>query len=153
MSGELGRGRSAFRVASLHSKSLTYVPRVCASPSPVARVRASASSLCCACCGVASVGGGRTLCGSCLLVALGTGDTHNSCLEHGHDVLGGTKTQSTRTRSGVWRPLEGPLSVADKLALGHRGESEVGGSHQHKPVWDKVGGIGARARSRGENPY
>ena len=44
---------------------------------------------------------------------------------HGHDVLGGTKTQSMRTRSGVWRPLEGPLSMADRLALGHRGESEV----------------------------
>ena len=94
VSGELGRSRSAFRVASpvshctLHPKSLTSVPRVCASPSPLARVRASASSLCCACCGVASVGGGRTLCGSCLLVALGGVDTHNSCLVHGHDVLG-----------------------------------------------------------------
>ena len=59
VSGELGRDRSLFRVASpvshctLHSKPLTSVPRVCASPSLVACVRASASSLCCACCGVA----------------------------------------------------------------------------------------------------
>ena len=65
------------------------------------------------------------MCGLCLLLALGGGHTHNSCLGHGHDVLGGTKTQSMRTSSGVWRPLEGPLSMADRLALGHRGESEV----------------------------
>ena len=80
VSGELGRSRSVFRVAS-------PVPRVCASPSSVACVRASASSLCCACCGVASVGGGRRLCGLCLLLALGGGNTH-SCSGHGHDVLG-----------------------------------------------------------------
>ena len=99
VSGELGRDRSLSRVASpvshrtLHSKPLTSVPSVGASPSLVACVRASASSLCCACCGVASVGGGRRLCGLCLLLALGGGHTHNSCLGHGHDVLGGTKTQ------------------------------------------------------------
>ena len=110
---------------TLHSKPLTSDPSVCASPSLVACVRASAPSLCCACCGVASVGGGRRLCGLCLLLALGGGHTHDSCLGHGHDVLGGTKTQSMRTWSGVWRPLEGPLSMADRLALGHRGESEV----------------------------
>ena len=108
VSGELGRSRSVFRVASpvshctLHSKPLTSVPRVCASPSPVACVRASASSLCCACCGVASVGGGRRLWGLCLLLALGGGNTHNSCLGHGHDVLGRAKTQSMRALSGVW---------------------------------------------------
>ena len=44
---------------------------------------------------------------------------------HGHDVRGGTKTQSTRNRSGVWRPLNGLFPVVDKLAFGHRGEPEV----------------------------
>ena len=89
----------------------------------VARWAGRVSALC-PCCGLDHVGGNDNMCGECLSRALGDGPL-NSCIGHGHDVLGGTKTQSTCTRSGVWRPLEGPLSVVDKLALGHRGESEV----------------------------
>ena len=103
-----GAHSSLFSVASLvshrtlHSVSSTSVARVGAYPSSVARVRASGSLLCCACCGLARVAGGRTLCGSCLLEGRVEGDIHNSCLEHGHEVVGETKPKSTRTLSGVW---------------------------------------------------
>ena len=48
----------------------------------------------------------------------------NSCHSHEAEFREGKKLLSTRTRSGVWRPLEGPFPVVDKLALGHRRESE-----------------------------
>ena len=45
-------------------------------------------------------------------------------MEHGHEVAGETKTKSTSTRSGVWRPLEGLMPVGDVLAPDPRGASE-----------------------------
>ena len=77
------------------------------------------------------MGGNDNICGECLTRALGNGPW-NSCVGHGegqdaehvHEVAGETKPQSTRTRSGVWRPLDGTLSVGDELTSDHRGASE-----------------------------
>ena len=100
---------------------------------PVAR-RACRSSALCPCCGLDLVGGNDNICGECLSRAFGYGPW-NSCVGHGkgqgaghvQEAAGGTKLQSTRTRSGVWRPLDGTLSVGDELTLIHRGASEETG--------------------------
>ena len=99
--GRTGAHSSLFSDASLvshrtlHSVASTSVARVGASPSSVARVCPPGSVLCCACCGLTRVDGGRALCGSCLLKGLLGGDTRNSCLEHGHEVAGGNKAKES----------------------------------------------------------
>ena len=67
----------------------------------------------------------------------------NSCVGHGegegaehvHAVAEGTKSQSTSTRSGVWRPLDGTLSVGEELTSDHRGASKKAG------VWRPLEGL------------
>ena len=122
-SGELGRDRSAFRVAALvshrtlHSVSLTSVARVCASPSLVALILVLCRVV------LAVVWHAWMVVGRCV--------GHVSCwhlweVTHiirvwgtGMKWLGGTKPTSTSPRSGVWRPLDGPSSVGDELSLDH----------------------------------
>ena len=96
----------------------------------------------CPCCGLDHVGGNDNICGECLSRALG-GGPFNSCMGHGegqgaehvHEVAGETKPQSTSTRTGVWRPNDGALSVGDELTSNHRGASEDAG------VWRPLEGL------------
>ena len=100
----------------------------------VARRAGRLSVVCCPCCGLDLVGGNDNIRGECLSRSLGYGPW-NSCVGHGEgqgakhvqEAAGGTKPQSTSTRSGVWRPLEGTLPVGDELASIHRGASEETG--------------------------
>ena len=97
----------------------------------MARRAGRGSALCCPCCGLDLVGGNDNICGECLSRALGDGPW-NSCVghdegpgaEHVHEVVGGTKPQSTRSRSEVWRPLKVLMTVDDELAPDPRGASE-----------------------------
>ena len=66
--------------------------------------------------------------GLCLFEALNSGGMGHArgirVLDTGVKILKGQSHMSTRTRSGVRRPLEGPLPVGDELASDFRGASE-----------------------------
>ena len=132
-------GGDAFDSSFLECESVqSRVSRVSAMLSParhhtsvehssVARGGACGIARCCSCCGSGLVDGEGDICVTCISETHGC-DMFNSCVEHGegqvarrvYQGVGETKSKRTRTRSGVWQPLEGLMPVGDELATDPR---------------------------------